>query len=194
MDVQYNRHRLTAVVTLLLLSLLVAACTSLEPNTVPTTASSPATEAEQLPVRPAEAEATDSAYPPPPPSTTAGGPYPPPSPTFMASDAYPVVEEEPPGILLALERPLHDGDTSVRGVGPAGITIFVRNITEMGVDLGQATIASNGTFSIQVPPLHGNTRIGVTTTASVPEGIRPGEGAFNVPQVGYFYDTVLVTP
>jgi hypothetical protein len=194
MDVQHTRHRLTAVVILLFLWLLVAACRSQGPSMVSTATALPTTEAEELPDQPAVTEATDPAYPPPPPATAAGGPYPPPSPTFTIRDAYPATEEEPPGILLALERPVHSGDTTIRGVGPAGITVFVRNITQMGADIGQATIASDGTFTIQATSLQANTRIGVTTTASVPEGIRPGEGALNVPQVGYFYDTVLVRP
>jgi hypothetical protein len=47
-----------------------------------------------------------------------------------------------------------------------------------------------------VPPLPADTRIGLTTADAdlVEEGIRPGEGAISVPQVGYFYDSVMVRP
>jgi hypothetical protein len=66
----------------------------------------------------------------------------------------------------------------------------------MGEVLAQTVIGEDGTFSVDVPALEVNTRIGLTTNAgdSVESGIRPGDGAMNVPQVGYFYDSVMVTP
>ena len=70
------------------------------------------------------------------------------------------------------------------------------NISLMGKLEGSGVIGDDGTFSISVSPLEENVRLGITTDNAmqgVPEtNVRPGEGEFNVPQVGYFYDTFVV--
>jgi hypothetical protein len=133
---------------------------------------------------------------PAPLATPTTGPYPPPSPTLIPVDAYPAEDVEPTGTLLAINPPLQTGATTVSGVGPAGITVIVQDITSMGEVLAQTVIGEDGTFTVDVPALEVNTRIGLTTNAgdSVEGGIRPGDGSMNVPQVGYFYDSVMVTP
>lgn len=191
---------LALIMTLLILSLVTVACRT-EETDIASTATAPAPAApttatdEQAPA-PAESEPAGETYPPPLEATATGGPYPPPTPTYIPVNPYPTEgeAEEPTGILLALERPLHPGDTTVRGVGPAGISVIVRDITDMGVVLGQVIIGEDGTFRLEVEPLPEGIRVGLTTgdADTVAEGIRPGEGAISVPQVGYFYDSIMV--
>lgn len=125
--------------------------------------------------------------------------YPPPQPTAYipsASDAYPVVETNP-GIALMLDKPIAVGATTVSGVGPPGLTVYLMNITLMGEQLGTAVINNEGRFSMQVGPIQPGIRIGltadVTTVGLTEEDIAPGEGAIQIPQVGYFYDSFVTS-
>lgn len=100
-----------------------------------------------------------------------------------------------------LIKPIIEGATQVSGIGPAGVPINLQDVTFMGTLLGQTLISPNGTFVFRVTALEKNHRIGIalgdlTGTGRAPEDFNDpayqGEGAMQIPQVGFFYDTVLV--
>lgn len=186
--------RLQSLVTLLLLG-LIAAC---GPAPVPTSTD----DAPALPTATAPAAATvaaaDNGYPAPtsPPTAAPGDPYPPLPPTAPpATEAYPSPENDN-RVLFAFDRPISAGDTVITGQGPPGVAVFVRNLTFMGETIGSTAVNEDGTFSLTVQPLPANVRIGLTGNVEARgiavEDIRPGPGEFSLPQVGYFFDTVLV--
>lgn len=163
---------------------------------LPTATASPTEES-------GESEASGSAneidaYPPPvqEASESTAGAYPPPQEPPPTIDAYPAPTEEPDGILLALDRPIPPGSTVVTGEGPPNLLIYIINMTLMGELEGTGLIGEDGKFSVTVPALEENVRVGVTTEnglGGLPDvNIRSGEGGFSVPQVGYFYDSVVV--
>ncbi len=49
-----------------------------------------------------------------------------------------------------LERPILTGATEVRGTGPAGVPVFLADVTFMGESLGTGTIGSDGKFAVAV--------------------------------------------
>lgn len=112
-------------------------------------------------------------------------------------EAYPV-EPLPThtGTLLALDRPIVPNQTVISGVGPAGLTVTVMNITFLGEELGRAIISDDGTFSIDVNPLPAGVRIGVTAdlaaSGMTDADVRPGDGEVSTPRVGYFFDSVVI--
>ena len=100
-----------------------------------------------------------------------------------------------------LDRPILPGATEVRGTGPAGVPVFVADVTFMGESLGTGTVGHDGKFVVAVKPLEENHRIGLALgvlegTAWKPEDFYRqefyGPEAMQVPQVGFFHDTVLV--
>jgi hypothetical protein len=125
-------------------------------------------------------------------------PYPPLPPTPVPqSDEYPDPVADEDLILFALDRPILPGDTTISGQGPPGLFILVRNLTFMGETIGTATIDRDGRFEMSVSPLTANIRIGLVGDIEASEyemdDIRPGPGEFSLPQIGYFFDTVLIT-
>lgn len=145
----------------------------------------------------------------PPPAAVEEG-YPPLPAEVVESDAYPVAtpaaaplaQGYPPpgeirdGVLFAINTPLRPGDTEVSGVGPAGLTVFILNVTLMGEPIGSGRIGEDGTFSIAVPALESNFQIGLFADLEAagidPDSVIAGPGARVVPLVGFFYDTALV--
>lgn len=112
-------------------------------------------------------------------------------------DAYPV-EQAPTrtGALLAIVRPIEPNQTTITGVGPAGLQVTVINITFLGEELGSAIIGDDGRFSINVNPLPAGVRIGLTAdlaaSGMTEADVRPGEGEVSTPRVGYFFDSVVI--
>lgn len=112
-------------------------------------------------------------------------------------DAYPV-EPIPTrtGILLAIDRPVEPNQTTITGVGPAGLQVTLMNITFLGEELGSAVIRDDGMFLINVNPLPAGVRIGLTadlaTSGLTEADVRPGEGEVSTPRVGYFFDSVVI--
>jgi hypothetical protein len=123
--------------------------------------------------------------------------YPAPPPTIQPRLAYPDPAIEAAKPLLALNKPVQVGDQNVTGVGPPGLTVELTNITFMGELLGIGVIDQNGTFSIPVDPLPSGIRIGLSADVSplglTPEDFQLTEGTISVPQVGYFFDSVVPT-
>jgi hypothetical protein len=100
-----------------------------------------------------------------------------------------------------IARSLKPGDTVVRGTGPAGVPVYITDITFMGEPLGTGIVGADGKFSINVRPLPDEHRIGLAL--GILEGTRwkpedfyqpefNGPEAMQVPQVGFFHDTVMV--
>lgn len=100
-----------------------------------------------------------------------------------------------------IERPLIAGATEVRGTGPAGVPVFIADVTFMGEPLGVGTIGPDGKFVVSVPALPDTHRIGLAlgvldgTQWKAEDFYRPeffGKDSMQAPQVGFFHDTVLV--
>jgi len=123
------------------------------------------------------------------------------SPILKSPLPSPLPTLEPGIVPFELERPLLAGATQVRGTGPAGVPIYIADVTFMGDPLGTATIGPDGKFAITVKPLEAGHRIGLRLgildgTPWKPEDFYRqefyGPDAMQVPQVGFFHDTVLV--
>ena len=141
----------------------------------------------------------EEAYPPPQPTAAvADGPYPPPTNAVpTAASAYPEPESTPEGgVEFAFERPVNVGDTVIRGTGPAGLEVKIINVTFMGEEIASTVIGEDGLFEVEVPALEGGVRIGLTADiegSDLEQQIVPGEGAINVPQVGYYFDSIVLS-
>ena len=123
------------------------------------------------------------------------------SPVQMSPLPSPLPTTDSAGVPFKLERPIPAGATEVRGTGPAGVPVFVADVTFMGESLGTGTIGPDGKFVVAVKPLEANHRLGLALgnlegTAWKPEDFYReafyGPEAMQVPQVGFFQDTVLV--
>jgi hypothetical protein len=117
-----------------------------------------------------------------------------PSPLNTPGVAIPVVP-------FRLDKPIVEGVDHVTGTGPTGVPIAIADISFMGEMLGTGKIGPDGKFSIKVPVLEKNHRIGlrVGELAGTPwkiEDFYPkgfwGDEATQVPQEGFFHDTTLV--
>ena len=120
-----------------------------------------------------------------------------PSPSPLASP-LPISHAIP----LKLDRPIVAGTDVIRGTGPAGVPIWIADVTFMGEVLGQGTIGPDGKFAINVKPLEASHRLGVALAELSGTPWKPedfyhpefyGPDAMQLPQVGFFFDTVMVT-
>lgn len=187
-------HRLSLFLVLLFLFIVVGCgpANETEPTATPTDTSeelAPSPEATASDAYPAQntpesAPAVDDAYPPPSPTAIVQGAYPAPTP------------ERQDGILLALDKPIQAGDTTISGVGPPNLPVYILNVTFMGEEMGSGVIGEDGTFSIAVDPVPTGIRLGLTATIEeiglMENDVRPGDNAINIPQVGYFYDSFVI--
>lgn len=149
---------------------------------------------------PASSDEAEAAYPPPQAASESdsGEPeaYPPPVTPTEVTSSIPIVP-------FVLEKPVAAGATVLRGTGPANVPILAVNVTLMGEVLGATVIGEDGTFEISVPALEENTWVGIALdelegTGLTLEDFRAlgfrGEGASQVPQVGFVQDSVTVGP
>jgi hypothetical protein len=139
------------------------------------------------------------------PATPAGG-LPGADPPPLAADPQPPTATAPDGPAVApfeLGRPVREGDTVVRGSGPAGVPVLLVDVTFMGQSLAQTVIGADGTFEVSLNPLEKNHRIGIMvgdlagtawSDASFQDPGYNGTQAMQVPQVGFLFDTVFVEP
>jgi hypothetical protein len=102
-----------------------------------------------------------------------------------------------------LDKPINTSNTQVSGTGPANIPIIIADITFNGEILGNGTIGQDGKFIIQlVMPVEANHRIGIALgdltntdwdSSDFLDKAFFGDEFRQVPTIGFFYDTYLVT-
>lgn len=152
------------------------------------------------------------------PTTTApaaGEAYPP--PTAAPAEAYPAEGQAtatpapyPPAAETFLEprfrfdQPVSVTAAAINGQAPPNTSLAILDVTFNGVLLGTGRSGEDGRFSIPVSGLVEGNRIGVSvgelaegqTLNQMAEQYFPyrGEGFMNLPNVGIFFDTVLVGP
>lgn len=169
-----------------------------------------------LPETPAVVTATEtgetivheSGYPAPAvsPSLPASG-YPDSVAALEVASGYPIPTQvddrsEPHFIITA---PVNASDTIVTGQALPGLSLAIVDISYNGIVLGTGPSDENGRFSIPVSSLIAGNRIGVTlfelqpgqkTIEDAAVALFPhrGEGYMNLPNVGIFFDTLLVSP
>jgi hypothetical protein len=101
-----------------------------------------------------------------------------------------------------LDKPIEVGATQVTGSGPAGVPIMLVDITLGGPILALGTIDQRGEFDLGLAqPLEARHRIGIALGSLAgtewqredfsDEGFC-GDEAFNVPQIGFFFDTYMI--
>lgn len=137
-------------------------------------------------------------------NTPAEGAYPITQPEYIPFDTpnpYPSDAAASPDA-FRINKPLSAGDTQVSGTGPAGVPIFLMDITKMGLPLAETKIGADGKFVFTLPEgLEASHRVGILLgglegTKWKPEDFYPrryyGDEARQVPQIGFFHDTALV--
>jgi hypothetical protein len=155
--------------------------------------------------------AINSAYPTPLASYSSSYPAPGLSGYAQPDKSYPAPSASPTprkGVEVMLvpfriQKPVQAGATQVTGTGPANVPVTLANLSLMGEILGETTIQPDCTYTIQLSkPLEKNTWIGITFsnlkgTQWVPNDfLNPAfrsEGAQQIPQVGFFFDTATAT-
>lgn len=153
------------------------------------TSTVPALPAESYPA-PTQVDTSSEPYPPPPPQTILSGDYPAPTvETFL----------EP---RFRFDTPLASGATVVTGQAPPDVALAVLDVTYNGALLGTGRSDADGRFSINVAPLPGGNRIGLTigelangqTLNQMAETYFPyrGDGFMNLPNIGILFETALV--
>jgi len=199
----------TRLVTLIILAVTfalgLAACGPGAQQVVPTAAIATGAAVESLPTAPL-APGGDQAYPPP--AAAPVNPYPSEGEAAMAPTPtvgpYPPPAEEFREPRFRIDRPVAAAATLLTGQAPPNVALAVMDVTYNGTLLGAGRSDENGRFSIPVSGLVGGNRIGVTvgelqqgqTLNQMAEQYYPyrGEGFMNLPNVGLFFDTVLVQP
>lgn len=123
------------------------------------------------------------------------------SPLAASPVGTPASAEPAQVVSFSLEKPIVEGTDVVRGTGVPGVPVIITNISFMGKRLGAGVVDSDGRFAIQVPALEKNLFVGLqvgdlSATQWQPEDFYGmeyrGDGAMQVPQVGFFHDTTTV--
>jgi hypothetical protein len=100
-----------------------------------------------------------------------------------------------------LDKPLREGDTRVTGTGPAGAPIRLEDVSFTGRFIAAGQIEEDGTFELVLSePLEARHRVGLTvnvmgTSWTIEDFQSPefnGDGAMQVPQIGFYFDTAMV--
>jgi hypothetical protein len=125
------------------------------------------------------------------PATSTPGAYPPAAETF----------QEP---RFRIDQPVSVSATTITGQAPPNLALAVQDVTFNGTLLGTGRSDESGRFTIPVSGLIEGNRIGLSiaelaegqTLNQMAEQYFPnrGEGFMNLPNVGIFFDTVLVQP
>ena len=211
-----NRRLATQLTGSILLSaglILLVACGSAE--VVPTPVTEMGGEVlSTVEAAPTAVANTDPAGYPPPPAEAAqsGDPYPGGGnpliipPTFTPPASYPAmataeVFQEP---RFRIDQPVGVSATAITGQAPPNTPIAILDITYNGAVLGTGRSDESGRFSIPVSGLVGGNRIGLGISELAPgqtleqmaEAYFPyrGEGFMNIPNLGMYFDTALITP
>jgi hypothetical protein len=116
-------------------------------------------------------------------------------------DAYPIEEVDPgykQGPEFHIDLLVSGGDQTVTGKGPAGVPIILVDVSEVGLTLGETTIADNGTFDfILEEPLQSGHTIGlqignIEGTEWEESDFLYSETYYERPLVGILFDMVVV--
>lgn len=186
--------------------ILLTACGGGAPEAAATIQSAPAaavgTAAAPLDVPTATAPAAGEAYPPATP--VPADPYPAEGQATAAPAAYPPAEETFLEPRFRFDQPVSVSATTINGQAPPNTPLAIMDVTFNGVLLGTGRSGEDGRFSIPVSGLVEGNRIGIgigelaegQTLNQMAEQYFPyrGEGFMNLPNVGIFFDTVLVGP
>lgn len=189
------------------LILLLAAC---GPSAPPPQVSAPTSVTVEATVPAGELEIPqdESAYPPPVEMPQIDEAYPvetlpPPEPT-QVPDSYPAVEEVFAEPRFRMDTPLTADSGVVSGQAPPNLAIAIVDISTGGEMLGAGVSDAEGLFTIGVSRLPVGHQLGVTfselepgkTHAEMSEEYFPyrGDGFMNIPNIGIFFDTVIVEP
>lgn len=190
--------------------LLLAACGPSAPQTTATVESAPvegaATTDSGVPTAPPISNG--EAYPPPTAAIEAVDPYPGgeevAAPPITPPESYPPAEEVFQEPRFRLDAPITAATTTITGQAPPDTALAIMDVTYNGSLLGAGRSDSSGLFSIPVSGLVAGNRIGIAigelsegqSINDLAERYFPhrGEGFMNLPNVGIFYDTVLVEP
>jgi len=138
-----------------------------------------------------------------PEPTESPSPLPIPSPVPDSPIATPVVVDPPASQIVPfqLDKPLQQGDTRVTGTGPVGAPIRLEDVTFAGRFIAIGEIEQDGTFELVLSePLEAGHRVGLTvdvsgTSWTVEDFQSPefnGDGAMQIPQIGFYFDTTMV--
>jgi hypothetical protein len=124
------------------------------------------------------------------------------SPVSTTTFTSPTVKPTAAVIPFQLDKPIVAGTSSITGSGLPDVPIVILDITFMGEVLGTGKIDATGKFRINISPLESGHMIGITLgelagtqwkTEDFAGTEYRGEGATQIPQVGFFYDTVTVS-
>lgn len=124
------------------------------------------------------------------------------SPLPTAIFESPVVKPTAVVVPFQLDKPIVGGTSSITGSGSPGVPVAIFDITFMGEVLGTGKIGADGRFTVNVSPLESGHMIGLALGELAGTSWNPddfagaeyrGEGATQIPQVGFFYDTTTVT-
>lgn len=136
----------------------------------------------------------NSAYPAPTKPEANVSAYPGPMPTARQGTA---VQPVP----FLIKTPVKQGATKVSGTGPANIPIALADITFNGEILSTAVVGEDGNFTFEVKPLESGHRIGVGlanlegtpwVSGNFNDPGFKGNQAMSIPNIGFFFDTVIV--
>ncbi len=164
---------------------------------------------------------TDTAAVPTAPPASVGEAYPPPAAVVEGVEPYPGAGEaapppaNPPGDYppaaetfqeprFRFDTPITAATAIITGQAPPDTSLAIMDVTYNGSLLGAGRSDSSGRFSIPVSGLVAGNRIGIGI-GEIPSGQSlndlaehyfpyRGEGFMNLPNVGIFYDTVLIEP
>jgi len=181
---------------------LLVACGSATPPASPTLESAPEALATLAGAPTATAPAGGEAYPP---ATAAPAePYPAAGQATATPAPYPPAEETFLEPRFRFDQPVSVTAATITGQAPPGTALAIMDVTFNGVLLGTGRTDDGGRFSIPVSGLVEGNRIGIAigelaegqTLNEMAEQYFPyrGEGFMNLPNVGIFFDTVLVGP
>jgi hypothetical protein len=150
--------------------------------------------------------AAESAYPVPLTDGGAAPAYPAEGEAALPAESYPVPAAEEAFLepRFRIDQPVTAATTTVTGQAPPNLTLAILDVTYGGSPLGIGQSDANGAFAISVSGLTAGNRIGLAIGA-LPEGLdiaqtaetyfpHRGEGFQNLPNIGVFYDTILVEP
>lgn len=199
-----NLHSSISLFVTFVAVLLLVACGSANPPAAPTLESVPAGVESAPTVAPADAGG--QGYPAP--TASSDEPYPfvviPTAAPTLTPLSYPAVEEVFQEPRFHIDQPVSAGATDITGQAPPNTPLAVLDITYNGAVLGLGRSDDSGRFSVPVTGLIEGNRIGLgigelapgQTIEQMAEFYFPyrGEGFMNIPNLGIYFDTALVTP